>query len=71
VCRGGPKLGGEKRKRKVTESHCATAHPLSLNLEIRDLQRQYPADLGTTVVPHPRLKSDWKALINSIAEAAK
>ena len=50
------------------ESHSATAHPFSLNLEIRDLQRQYPAELGTAV-PHPRLKSVWKALINSIAEA--
>ena len=53
---------------EVIDSHHSTAHPLSLNLEVRELQRRYPAELGTTV-PHPSRKQAWKDLIDGVASA--
>jgi hypothetical protein len=47
-----PKESILRRVWDVIDFHHSTSHPLSLNMEVRELQRRYPAELGSTV-PHP------------------
>jgi hypothetical protein len=53
------------------DSHHSTAHPLSLNLEVRELQRYNAAPrLNWAVRPHILAASRrWKDLIGGVASA--